>query len=65
MRTASSSPESSDPSESNLRQVLVAVILMIAFDALLNGAMILPYLLLMGGLTTKAAKPRRMRQSIA
>jgi hypothetical protein len=34
----------------NLRQALVGVILIVAFDNLLNGAMILPYLLLMGGL---------------
>jgi hypothetical protein len=45
----------SDPDDLNLRQALVAVILMVAFDNLLNGAMILPYLLVMGGLTTRRA----------
>jgi hypothetical protein len=58
MRTAWLPAQVSDPPQSNLRQVLVVVILMVAFDALLNGAMILPYLLLMAGLTTKAAIPK-------
>jgi O-antigen ligase len=57
LRTAWSSAQNSDPDDSNLRQALAAVILMIAFDALLNGAMILPYLLLAGGLTTRTASP--------
>jgi hypothetical protein len=46
--------------ESDIRQALAAVILMLAFDNLLNGAMILPYLLLMGGLTTRSnSQPRK------
>ena len=39
------------PSHPNLRLALAALILMVAIDNLLNGAMILPYLLIMGGLT--------------
>jgi hypothetical protein len=39
----------SDPDDSNLRLALAALILMVALDNLLNGSMILPYLLLMGG----------------
>ena len=38
------------PNESSLRLALAALILMAAIDNLLNGAMILPYLLFMGGL---------------
>jgi hypothetical protein len=38
------------PNQPNLRLALAAVILMVAVDNLLNGAMILPYLLIMGGL---------------
>jgi hypothetical protein len=55
LRSAWSFAGGSDPNESNLRQALVGVILMVAFDNLLNVAMILPYLLLMGGLTTRRA----------
>jgi len=36
--------------EPNLRVAMAALILMVAVDNLLNGAMILPYLLIMGGL---------------
>jgi hypothetical protein len=36
--------------EPNIRSALAALILMLAIDNLLNGAMILPYLLIMGGL---------------
>jgi hypothetical protein len=39
-------------SESQLRLTMAALILMVAIDNLLNGAMILPYLLIMGGLAT-------------
>jgi hypothetical protein len=35
---------------SNLQLALAALILMVAIDNLLNGAMILPYLLILGGL---------------
>jgi len=38
------------PSQPNLRLAVTALILMVAIDNLLNGAMILPYLLLMGSL---------------
>jgi hypothetical protein len=38
------------PNESNIRLAMAALILMVAIDNLLNGAMILPYLLIMGGL---------------
>jgi hypothetical protein len=38
--------------DSDLRRTLVALILMVALDNLLNGAMILPYLLAMGGLAS-------------
>jgi hypothetical protein len=58
LRAAWSSAGGSDLDESNLRHALVGAILMIAFDNLLNGAMILPYLLIMGGLTTRPALDR-------
>ncbi len=35
----------------NLRRAMAALVLMVAIDLLLNGAMILPYLLIMGGLS--------------
>jgi len=38
--------------ELNLRPALAALILMVAIDSLLNGAMILPYLLVMGALSS-------------
>jgi len=41
--------------DSDLRRTLVALILMVALDNLLNGAMILPYLLAMGGLASRKA----------
>jgi hypothetical protein len=63
MRAAWSPADGSDPNDSNLRHALAAVILMIAFDNLLNGAMILPYLLVMGGLTTKVTKSHTIRFS--
>jgi hypothetical protein len=40
--------------QSYLRHALAGLILMVAFDSLLNGAMILPYLLVMGGLIAPA-----------
>jgi len=40
------------PNDTNLRLALAGVILIAAFDCLLNGALILPYLLLMGGLAS-------------
>jgi hypothetical protein len=61
LRAAWSSAGGSDPDESNLRQALVGVILMVAFDNLLNGAMILPYLLVMGGLTSRRSGRSRSR----
>jgi hypothetical protein len=43
------------PSKQNLRLALAALILIVAIDNLLNGAMILPYLVIMGGLATPGA----------
>jgi hypothetical protein len=40
------------PNQSDLRLAMAALILMVAIDNLLNGAMVLPYLLIMGGLAT-------------
>ena len=59
LRTVWPSPNSGDVRESSLRLALVGLILMAAFDGLLNSALILPYLLLMGGL----AGPRRETRS--
>jgi hypothetical protein len=42
-----------DDSDIRVRRTLVALILMVALDNLLNGAMILPYLLAMGGLASR------------
>jgi len=42
--------EGDAPRQPNLRLAMAALILMVAIDNLLNGAMILPYLLIMGGL---------------
>jgi hypothetical protein len=53
IRTAWSSTGGNTPGEPDLRLALAALILMVAIDSLLNGAMILPYLLVMGGLTTR------------
>jgi type IV secretory pathway VirB3-like protein len=50
LRAVWSSASGRGSDDIRLRQALVGVILMLAFDNLLNGAMILPYLLLMGGL---------------
>ena len=55
LRAAWPSSDESGPAGSSLRLALVAVILMVAIDTLLNGAMILPYLLLMGGLAADRA----------
>jgi hypothetical protein len=53
LRTAwPSTTGSAQPNGSSLRLALAAVILMVALDSLLNGALILPYLLLMGGLAS-------------
>jgi hypothetical protein len=43
-------PVRSAPYAAHLRLAMAALILMVALDNLLNGAMILPYLLIMGGL---------------
>jgi hypothetical protein len=51
-RATWSTLNNNDGDESNLRLALVALILMIAFDSLLNGSMILPYLVIMGGMTS-------------
>jgi hypothetical protein len=57
MRTVWPSSSTIHPQDSNLRLALAGVILMIALDSLLNGALILPYLLLMGGLAARNASP--------
>jgi hypothetical protein len=41
----------------NLRLAMAGLILMVAIDSLLNGALILPYLLVMGGLAARRARP--------
>jgi hypothetical protein len=43
----------------DLRNALAAVILLLAMDNLLNGSMILPLLLVIGGLSTPATSPSR------
>jgi hypothetical protein len=48
-------PESGN--EPNLRLAMAALILMVAIDNLLNSAMILPYLLIMGGLAASSRAP--------
>jgi hypothetical protein len=58
LRTTWSLTANTDPDDSKLRLTLVALILMVAADDLLNGAMILPYLLLMGGLASSDASHR-------
>lgn len=52
LRTAWPSATNAQSNNSSLRLALAAVILMVALDSLLNGALILPYLLLMGGLAS-------------
>jgi hypothetical protein len=42
-----------DRDDSDLRRTMIALILLVALDNLLNGAMILPYLLAMGGLASR------------
>jgi hypothetical protein len=53
-RHAASNDQADD---SNLRLALFALILMIAFDSLLNGSMILPYLVIMGGMVSSDRSP--------
>ena len=50
MRAVWPSARSYTPNEPYVRLAMTALILMVAIDNLLNGAMILPYLLIMGGL---------------
>jgi hypothetical protein len=45
------------PDDPNLRLAMAGLILMVAIDSLLNGALILPYLLVMGGLAARRARP--------
>jgi hypothetical protein len=59
LRTAWPSTTDAQPDGSSLRLALAAVILMVALDSLLNGALILPYLLLMGGLASSNKQPSR------
>lgn len=55
MRASWSPPEGIGPKATQLRLALAALILMVAFDDLLNSAMILPYLLVMGGMASRSA----------
>jgi hypothetical protein len=59
-----SSSDSEASNDSDLRLALAAVILMVAIDSLLNGALILPYLLVMGGLATPESPARDQRSSM-
>jgi len=52
IRVVWSSASNKTPGELNLRPALAALILMVAIDSLLNGAMILPYILVMGALSS-------------
>jgi len=45
------------PGDQNLRLALAGLILMVGIDSLLNGDLILPYLLLMGGLVAQGTEP--------
>jgi len=55
IRSVSSLADGNDNDDSDLRRTFVALILMVALDNLLNGEMILPYLLVMGGLASRKA----------
>jgi hypothetical protein len=55
IRAAWSPAGGNGPPEQSLRLALAALILMVAVDDLLNGAMILPYLLVMAGLAAPRA----------
>jgi len=57
IRSVWSPADGNDREDSDLRRTLVALILMVALDNLLNGEMILPYLLIMGGLVSRQASP--------
>jgi hypothetical protein len=67
IRSVWSPVDSNYRDDSDLRRALVALILMVALDSLLNGAMILPYLLVMGGLASRkagtVALPRSTRRT--
>lgn len=52
LRASWSPPAGIGPRATQLRLAIAAVILMVAFDDLLNSAMILPYLLAMGGMAS-------------
>jgi hypothetical protein len=52
LRTAWPSPHSNNARETGLHLALAGLILMVACDSLLNGALILPYLLLASGLVS-------------
>jgi len=51
-RAAWSSAVGHGPDDQNLRLALAGLILMVVIDSLLNGSMIVPFLLIMGGLVT-------------
>jgi hypothetical protein len=50
VRAVWTTAETDTPDRPNLRMAMAALILMVAIDSLLNGALILPYLLIVGGL---------------
>ena len=51
-RAAWSPADRNDADSNNIQQAFVALILMVALDSLLNGALILPYLVLIGGVAS-------------
>jgi hypothetical protein len=57
LRTASPTAKMWNANEFALRTAIVGLTLMVAFDSLLNSALIVPYLLLMGGLATPNPNP--------
>lgn len=58
MRASWSPPEGVGPRAAQLRLALAGLILMAAFDDLLNSAMILPYVLAMGGMASRSMSRR-------
>lgn len=56
LQAAWSSSDNQVSNSSGLRLALAVLIIMVAIDSLLNGAFILPYLLVMGGLATPVSR---------
>jgi hypothetical protein len=63
IRSVLSLADDNSRDDSDLRRTFVALILMVALDNLLNGAMILPYLLVMGGLASPKISSLRLAKS--